>query len=204
MFLNAFIQIKGIIYIYMNGDALRLKNKKQKIWKKYASSRGTSDYANFVKCKNHLRSFTRSIRKKFEKTLASKSKTSPKPFWSYVKSKLKSRIKVPTLTKSDRTKAYNPREKADALNNYFGSVYKKELDNVPHVDDYSGVPLTSIIITHEMVMEKLNSLNPGKSTGPDGWHPYFLYSLADILCTPLKILFNKSLREGIVPSQWLA
>ena len=89
------------------------------------------------------------------------------------------------------------------MNNFFGSVYKEELDNVPHVDDYSGIPLTSIIITHEMVMEKLNSLNPGKSTGPDGWHPYFLYSLSDILCTPLTILFNKSLREGIVPPQWL-
>ena len=189
--------------IYMNRDAIRLKNKKQKLWKKYASSRGTSDYVNFVKCKNHLRSFTRSLRKDFEKTLASKSKTSPKPFWSYVKSKMKSRIKVPTLIKSDGTKAYHPREKADALNNFFGSVYKEELDNVPHVDDYSGIPLASIIITHEMVMEKLNSLNPGKSTGPDGWHPYFLYSLADILCTPLTILFNTSLREGIVPPQWL-
>ena len=135
--------------------------------------------------------------------MASKSKTSPKPFWSHVKSKLKSRIKVPTLTKSDGTKAYNPREKADALNNFFGSIYKEELDNVPHVDDYSGVPLPSIIITHEMAMVKLNSLNPGKSTGLDEWHPYFLYSLADILCIPLKMLFNKSLREGIVPSQWL-
>ena len=59
------------------------------------------------------------------------------------------------------------------------------------------------LITTGVVSYKLNSLNPGKSTGPDGWHPYFLYSLADILCTPLKILFNKSLREGIVPSQWL-
>ena len=137
----------------MNGDALRLKNKKQKLGKKYASSRGTSDYArgtsdyargtseyargtsdyargtsdyaNFVKCKNHLRSFTRSLRKKIEKTLASKNKTSPKPFWSYVKSKLKSRIKVPTLTKSDGTKAYNPREKADALNNFLEAFTKK-------------------------------------------------------------------------------
>ena len=109
-----------------------------------------------------------------------------------MKSKLKSRIKVPTSTKSDGTKVYYSREKADALNEFFGSVYKEKLDNGPHVDDYSGVPLTSIIITHEMVMEKLCSFNPGKSTGPDGWHPYFLYSLSDILCTPLKILFYKS------------
>ena len=132
----------------MNGDALRLKNKKQKLWKKFT-------YAKFVKCKNHLRSLTRNQRKNFKKTLASKSKTSPKHFWSYVKSKLKSRIKVPTLTKSDGTKVYYSKEKADALNEFFGSVYKEKLDNGPHFDDYSGVPLTSIIITHETVMEKL-------------------------------------------------
>ena len=105
-------------------------------------------------------------KKNFEKTLASKSKTSPKPFWSYVKSKLKSRIKVSTLTKSDGTKAYNSREKADALNDFFGSVYKEESDNGPHIDDYSGVPLTA---NHNSRNGdgKLCSLNPGKSTGPD-------------------------------------
>ena len=54
-----------------------------------------------------------------------------------------------------------------------------------------------------MVLCNLRSLNPGKSTGPDGWHPYFLSSLADILSTPLTILFNKSLCEGIVPIQWV-
>ena len=64
--------------------------------------------------------------------------------------------------------------------------------------------LTSgIEITHEMVMDKLNALNPGKSTGLDGLHPYFLYSLGDILCTPLKILFTESLREEVVLSHWL-
>ena len=52
-------------------------------------------------------------------------------------------------------------------------------------------------------MNKLNALNPGKSLGLDGLHPYFLYSLADILCSPLKILFTKSLSEGVVSSQWL-
>ena len=61
----------------------------------------------------------------------------------------------------------------------------------------------SVEITHEMLMDKLNALDPGNSTGLERLHPYVLSSLADILCTPLKILFNKSLREGVVPSQWL-
>ena len=95
------------------------------------------------------------------------------------------------------------KEKAGALNEYFGSVYKEELNDYPSVDNNSNVPLSSINITDVMVLCKLRALNPGKSTGPDGWQPYFLSSLADILCTPLKILFNKSLCEGIVPIQWV-
>ena len=53
-----------------------------------------------------------------------------------------------------------------------------------------------------MMMKTLKSLNPGKSTGPDGWHSYLLLSLADELCIPLRILFNKSLNEEVVLSQW--
>ena len=54
-----------------------------------------------------------------------------------------------------------------------------------------------------MVMKKLNSLDPGKSMGLDGCHPYFLYSLRDVLCAPLRILYNISLKEGGVATQWL-
>ena len=63
--------------------------------------------------------------------------------------------------------------------------------------------LQSLKVTDEMVMKKLNSLNPEKSTGLDGWHLYLLLSLADKLCVPLRILFNKSFNEGVVPSQSL-
>ena len=39
--------------------------------------------------------------------------------------------------------------------------------------------------------------------GLDGWHPFFLHRLADILCDPLLILFTESFKEGIVPPGWL-
>ena len=121
------------------------------------------------------------------------------------------------MTKLDGTNAYNSLEKVEVLNEYFGSVYQDEYDNIPPaIKIYSGIPLSSIEITSEMLMDKLNALNLRKSTGLDGLHPYFLsifsihifypyfpYSLADILCSSLKILFVKSLREGVVSSQWL-
>ena len=46
-------------------------------------------------------------------------------------------------------------------------------------------------------------LNPNKTPGPDGWHPFLLKQLATHLAVPLSILFQKSLCEGILPNEWL-
>ena len=81
------------------------------------------------------------------------------------------------MTKLDGTNAYIFLEKGGSTYEYFGSVYQDESDNIPPATKISsGTPLSSTEITHEMVMDKWNALNPGKSTGLDGLHPYFLYS----------------------------
>ena len=54
-----------------------------------------------------------------------------------------------------------------------------------------------------MVLKKLQDLNPGKTPGPDGWHPVLLKNLADLISLPLSILFQKSLNEGLLPPDWL-
>ena len=54
-----------------------------------------------------------------------------------------------------------------------------------------------------MVLKKLRELKPGKSPGPDMWHPIFLKNIADLISKPLAILFQKSLDEGTLPSDWL-
>ena len=42
-----------------------------------------------------------------------------------------------------------------------------------------------------MVLENLQDLNPGKTPGPDGWHPYFLKNIAYITSLPLSGVFQK-------------
>ena len=128
-----------------------------------------------VGAKNHFRSLTRTLRMNFEINLAGRSKKSPKQFWSYVKSKLKTRTNIPTLIKSNGSEARTSKEKAEALNEYFGSVYKEESNDYPPVANNSSEPLSPINVTDVMVLCKLRAFNPGKSTGPDGWHPYFFY-----------------------------
>ena len=63
--------------------------------------------------------------------------------------------------------------------------------------------LHTSLITPDMVIETLKELKPDKSPGPDGWHPMFLKSIADLIAYPLSVLYQKSLNESLVPSQWL-
>ena len=57
----------------MNNEAMTLENKKQRLWKKYATSR-------CVKCKTNLRKLTRTLKEIFERKLVINSKNKRKPF----------------------------------------------------------------------------------------------------------------------------
>ena len=191
--------------IYMTAEALRLKNKKKRLWRRYARTRSSYDHSAFVQSKNKLRNLTRNLRADYESLIANGSKNKPKTFWRYVKSKLKTRVRIPTLKKDDGSLSVSPSDKAEALNCYFSSVFGEEnLANVPIISDvFTGVPLISIEFTEDMLLEKLKLLNPSKSPGPDGCHPYFLRELANELCMLLTMFFQKSLQERAAPSDWL-
>ena len=60
--------------IYMNNEALRLKNTKTRLWKKYLATRSSFDRRKYIECKNKLRSLTRNLRKDFEKRITEEIK----------------------------------------------------------------------------------------------------------------------------------
>ena len=71
---------------------------------------------------------------------------------------------------------------------------QERLNDIPELsEDFSGDILATTNITPEIVWKKLVNLDLNKPPGPDKWHPHFLKELADFICIPLSILFNKSL-----------
>ena len=62
----------------------------------------------------------------FERNLATKIKTDSKLFWSYIRSRLKTKSKLTQLEKHDGTLTNDSREKAEVLNQYFATVFEKE------------------------------------------------------------------------------
>ena len=57
-------------------------------------------------------------------------------------------------------------------------------------------------ISPNIVHKKLLDINPNKSPGPEGWPLLALKETAEQICTPLSILFTKSLESGILPQDW--
>ena len=61
-------------------------------------------------------------------------------FWNYAKSRLKTRDNISSLTKADGTTATTATEKAEALNNFFASVFTLEdLQTIPDAPKYNYV-----------------------------------------------------------------
>ena len=80
-----------------------------------------------------LRSLTRKLRAAFEKRLVEGLKNDSKPFWKYCNSKVKNRVKVGSLKRSDETVTNDLAEKVTELSEYFSSVFVSEnFISMPH------------------------------------------------------------------------
>ena len=173
--------------IYMNNEAIRLKNAKRRLWKRYLSTKTKYDKDQYKLYKNRLRAMTRDLRYGFEHTLTN-IKKKPKSFWRYAKSRLKTKQCIPPLVRRVGTKA--SQEKA---------VFTKEnKTSIPVPQNRRiGESLVTILFTPDMVRKQLKNLNPGKSPGHDKWHPHFLRNLANDICIPLD-MYRKYLKYFMI------
>ncbi len=190
--------------LWMTTKALQKVKKKNQSYKRYLETREGRDYLEYAKARNQAKGACRSAVKDFEKKIAREARDNPKAFFSYAKSKLKTRSSVPDLIKPDGAIASKDRDKAELLNNFFSSVFTHEdLTNIPDFEKRNiNHPSEDLYITPDKVKKKLRKLKPNKSPGPDGIHPRVLVELVDELAEPLAIIMNKSLEEGVLPQAW--
>ena len=100
-------------------------------------------------------------------------KTNPKRFWSFIKANKRENIGIPTLRVDDKP-ITNDRDKANAINNKFTSVFTSERYPIPLIDPslYSSMP--PFDIGTNGIIKQLKNLNQNKATGPDELPPRVL------------------------------
>ena len=62
--------------------------------------------------------------------------------------------------------------------------------------------LSNIVLTQEIISNKLSILKINKAPGVDGIVPRLLVENADILSLPLLYVYKKSMESGRVPKNW--
>jgi hypothetical protein len=190
--------------LWMCREAMGKVKRKHSSWARYTLTRQYSDYVCFARARNEATAAVRGAKKEFERKLAEEVKQNPKAFWKYVSSKTKSRSGVSDLERGDGSMTTSNKDKAEVLNQFFSSVFTREdIDNVPSLGDrYEGEVLSDLKVTEEAVLKKLIKLKSSKSAGPDGLHPRVLKEVANQIKTPLRIIFQMSLDQGVVPQEW--
>ena len=133
------------------------------------------------------------------------SEKNPKRLYSMVKSKRNDSSGVAPLRRNGIIHS-DAKTKANILNEQFVFVFSAETGEPSAVDAcLSGDPcpdMDSICVTTAGVAKLLRSLQTHKATGPDGIPTHLLKITAEEAAGALQLIFQASLTQGSVPSDW--
>lgn len=189
--------------IWVNSLVKSAIKEKNRAWNQYKKNKSDVNWKNFTCIRNKTNKIVSANKANFELKIANEIKSNPKQFWKYVKSKSSASRDFPRLVDNEGMVYDNDSAKAELFNSYFSSVFTAEdTSSIPTPTVLSNSNLSSITISPDIVLKYLQKINTSKSAGPDGIHSKVLYEVKDVIKTPLSIIFNKSLAEGILPSMW--
>ena len=105
--------------------------------------------------------------------------------------------------KQDGVLISDAKGKANILNKQYASVFTEEdTGELPDLGPSPFPKMDNPTITQSGVEKLLHNLNPNKAAGPDKLSPRFLKEVSKELSPLYTLLFQKSVDEGQVPTQW--
>ena len=142
-----------------------------------------------------------------EHKLAQNIKSDSKSFYAYVRRKQNVRDRVGPLEDNAGNIITQGILMAEELNMHFSSVFMREDSSSLHVPETKfegseGERLGQLVVTPDILANKINNMKENMSPGVDGIAPKLLKETVEQMCTPLAHVFNMSLQEGIVPLEW--
>ena len=177
------------------------------MWRVYRHTKKDENYATYKEALNLATTEIRKSKRTFEHILAGNIKNYSKSFYAYVRSKQKVRDKVGPLEYNSGNIISDRFQMAEVLNEYFSLVFTTEdISSLPvpftKFEGTKSEHLGQLFVTPEIIAKKIKKMKDNKSPGVDGIPPKLLKEIVEQISTPLAKLFNLSLEEGIIPSEW--
>ena len=180
-------------------------SNKNRAYRKYQLTRDDNDKTEYERLRRTTKKFIKQSKKNLEMHIASKIKSNPKEFYSYVRQKKVITSNIGPLRLDNGEHVSNEKDVAEILNEYFASVFT--------VEDTNGIveaspaaanttQLSNCEFTEENIIKSLENIKVNKTPGPDRIAPRILKETKHQICKPLSIIFNKSFNSGKVPRDW--
>ncbi|KAJ8723720.1 hypothetical protein PYW07_007700 [Mythimna separata] len=186
---------------------IKILKEKHKYHRKYKNYGNLSDYHSFSLLRNRAKQLESVCFDVYMEKIETSIAKNPKCFWSYIKSK-RSVNSLPNVLHYMGESADSGEGISELFSSYFQSTFQEpdtnsdpdDLDQIIHSS--SPVNLSTISVCPNIVFKLLKNLDPSKSGGPDLIPPIFIINCAKSLVAPICLLFERSLKEGIVPKIW--
>ena len=160
--------------VWMNRKARKAIRKKTKTWNKYRQAGNAEDHERYRKALNKATKTVKKAKGDFEIKLAAEIKNDSKSFFSYARSKLRTKEQIGPLRDTNGNLIEEPKLMAILLNEFFSSVFTTEdLTNIPSLECQVEL-MADITIGAAEVQRKLQDMRTDKAPGADLVHPRLL------------------------------
>jgi predicted nucleotidyltransferase len=184
---------------------IKIIKEKDKYHKKWKTHGDYLDYESFSILRKRQKKLQTECYKNFITISERSIKSHPKYFWTFVKNKRKFHT-IPKNIQYNGVTASDDIEVTELFSTYFLTTFNSDPNLDPclsSINSKNNIAATSnIIITENIVLKYLKTIDVSKGTGSDNIPPVYLINCADELAYPLSIIFKKSLRDGTFPHKW--
>ena len=186
---------------WFDSELRHLVNLKRAAWKRAKKRNTPHAWGRFKELRSRVKAISRRKHKAYIRSLGDVCRNNPKRFWSHFRSITKC-SKTPSMISDGVNECYEPKVKAQLFNDYFCSVFSVDANQqlVPCPVNCDPVPMPTF--TAEQIAVVMQSLNVYKACAPEDISPVVLKACRQSLSNSLARVFNLSMTQGRVPTEW--
>ena len=176
----------------------KLLKEKLRVYKQYKSDKSKKKLLS-AKCKEYSEA-VQALNEKIESEIC--NNPNDKKFYSFINKKLKTNQVIPPLLDDDNTLHTEDYDKATVLNNFFQTSFTNDDGTLPTIAPKTSKNMPLFTITNEDILLASKNLKDKTSKTPEDIPSYVIKRIIYSILSPLHFIFNSSLHNNVIPSQW--